>query len=471
MERRLLALMVSLASAMACRREARAPSPVVPVPAAPSASVFRIVDPARLAVAARTKAFHADAADGRVFAFDPEVQTLRGFDLATGGELWKSPLGVAPSGRVTLHPSYGSAKRVLVHVQNQLLLFDPATGALVAQHDGPWSQEKTVLSTDHGACCFSTDCDLHLVDCEDAHPYGPVLRIAVTHLYKKIGEPHDNVCWGPRHLVGRGGVVVVAVTDGRTLEEPKTGPVTLGIEVGTGKVAWSTSALGCEHCLSSGVSLDGATCWLASPDGTLDVFACATGKRRFQKKLPKEAIADTQPNVFTTWASNGIFVSTATEASLLDPASGKAVWSTPLPPKALGLPLGTRLELDLFSTWDARTVLLLDPKSGKETTRFELPSYTELLQSTDLGLRVKGGPAFDDKGKPRTFTEDAPLFTLVRDQMPRLLQTPEGHTLAEVTTDLAIVAARRTPQGDELALYVWGPPKTTGELIFARFSR
>ncbi len=435
---------------------------------APVVEVLRIVD-ARLQVLARVPAFDADASGGRVFAFDPEVRTLRGFDLANGKELWSAPLGVAPSGRVRLYPAFGASKRVLVHVQNQLLLFDPDTGALASQTAGPWSQDKTSFSSEHGACTFSTECDLHFVDCDSARPYGPVLRIAITHLYSSLSKPHDNVCWGPRRVVGRGGNVTVAVTDGRELELPNTekqpGPVTLGIEAGTGTIAWSTRALGCEHCVTSGVSPDGGTCWLADTDGKLDVFACATGKPAFQKKL---AVAENAPALFTAWASGGLFVSGATEASLLDGKTGKALWTRALPANGLALPLATPLDLDRYSTWQARTVLLLDPASGKEAARFDLPAYTELLQSPDLGLRVKGSVAFDAKGQKRTFAEEPALFTLAREQTPRLLRAGDT-TLAEVTTDLAIVAARHTAQGDELALFLWGPPGKPGQLVFARW--
>lgn len=441
----------------------------------PHPEVLRIVD-TTFELVARVPAYDAEAAESRVFSLDPEVRKLRGFDLATGKELWSTPLGVEPSGRVKIYPSFGAKKRVLVHVENQLLLFDPLTGALASRTPGPWSQDKTRFEDDRGACSFSTACDLHLVDCDDAHPYGPVLRIAVTHLYKSLKEPHDNVCWGPRHLLGRGGNIVVAVTDGRMFEQdnaPKQeGPITLGIDSKSGKVVWSTRSLGCEHCVTSGISADGSTCWLADVNGKLDVFACATGKLFFQKKLPEKALATTKPAFFTAAVAGRLLLSTATEAALLDASNGKSIWSTSLPPNALGLPLATPLELDRYSTWDARTVLLLDPKTGKEAARFELPRYTELLQSADLGLRVKGGPAFDAKGQKRVFEEDKPLFSLLRDRTPRLLGAGDtAKPLAEVTTDLAIVSARRTAQADEVALFVWGPKNGPGELVFGRLKR
>jgi hypothetical protein len=335
-----------------------------------------------------------------------------------------------------------------------LLLIDPATGS-ITRSEGPWNHEKLAFSADDGVCTFYGPCDLHFVDCNDAHSYGPVLRIAETHLYAKLGAPHDTVCWGPRHVVGRAGNVVVAITDGRTWEPRTDGPLTVGVETSTGKIAWATSDLGCAHCASSGFSADGATCWLAGDDGMLDVFACATGKLRFRKKL---SVSDSTPALFTTRAAGALFVSTRTEASLVEPKSGKTLWSTPLPDKALALPLATKLELPAYSTWAARTVLLLDPASGKEAARFALPEYTELTQTKDLGLEVKGGAAFDPKGKPRAPTIEPPRLSLEREVQPRRLRAGD-HVLAEVSTDLAIVAEN----ADTIALFVW-----PNELIFAR---
>lgn len=452
---------------VACRHTpAEAPAATKPVasappiasatakPIAPVTSAFRVLDPTRLEVIARTNVFDAKGADGRVFALDKDVRQLIGFELATGRELWRTPLGVAPSGRVTLHPNWAASQRVLVHVENNLLLFDPATGALT-RSDGPWNHEKLSFADDEGACNFYGPGDLFFVDCHDAHPYGPVLRIAETHLYAKLGAPHDTVWWGPRHVVGRAGNVVVAVTDGRTWEPRSDGPLTVGIDASTGKVAWTSSDVGCARCASSGFSSDGATCWLAGDDGALDVFACATGKLRFRKKLP---VSDSTPALFTTWTAGGLFLSTRSEAMLVDPQSGKTRWSTPLPDKALALPLATKLDLPAFSTWSARAVLLLDPASGKEASRFALPEYTEITQTKDLGLEVKGGPAFDPKGKPRASTIEPERFTLEREVKPRRLRAGD-HVLAEVTTDLAIVAEN----ADTIALFVW-----PDELIFAR---
>lgn len=412
---------------------------------------MRVVDPSRFEVIARTNVFDAKGAEGRVFALDKDVRQLLGFDLATGRELWRTPLGVAASGRVTLHPNWAASKRVLVHVENHLLLFDPATGAMAAS-EGPWNHEKLSFGDDGGACNFYGPCDLFFVDCHDAHPYGPVLRIAETHLYAKLGAPHDTVCWGPRHVVGRAGNVVVAVTDGRTWEPRSDGPLAVGIDASSGKVAWTSSTLGCTPCASSGAS--GDTCWLAGDDGALDVFACATGKPRFHKKLP---VSDSTPALFTTWTTGGLFLSTRTEAMLVDP-NGKTLWSTPLPDKALALPLATKLDLPAFSTWSARTVLLLDPATGKEAGRFALPEYTELIQTKDLGLEVKGGAAFDPKGKPRASTIEPARFSLEREVQPRRLRAG-ARVLAEVTTDLAIVAE----DANTIALFVW-----PDELIFAR---
>lgn len=412
-------------------------------------------------VIARVPAFDARADGDRVFVLDPKIERLSAYDLVTGSASWSAAIGVEPSGRLGFYPAWGTDKRVLLHVQNHLIRFAPDTGARLSDVIGLWSQDKTRYGETRGACTFSNDSTLQFVDCTDARAVGSALRIAETHLYAKLGAPHDTVYWGPRFVLGRAGSVLVAVTDGRTLEPMNDGPTTLGIDAKSGNVLWSKPGFGCSHCSSAGASSDGATCWLASTDGTLDVFDCATGKARYQKKLDP---ADSRPEIFTTWVPKGILVSTESKAMVLDAKSGNAVWSRSLWTQSLALPLATRLELDAFSTWQKRTIHLVAPTDGKTVTKFELPGYTELRQDSDLGLHVEGGVAFDPKGAPRSLPKSAPRFTLEREKAPATLR--DGATvLATVTTDLAIVAQK----DDTVVLFVWPAQKMApGEVVFLR---
>jgi len=441
-----------------------------------SEEAMRVVD-ASFVVVARSKAYDAVAEGARIFALDPDRKALRGHDLATGKELWKTAHGAPTDYELRVLPSFGPAKRVLVHADNQLVILDPSTGAIVAKNTGPYRNSKTWIGNHHGACTVSDDCDLQFIDCEDAHPFGPRLTVPVMHLYKSLGEPHDNVCKGARLVLGRAGNVVVAVTDGLTWQAPdfvkEDVPVTVAIDVKTGKPTWTSRAHGCTWCIpeASSVSSDGVACWIADHRGRLDVFECATGKPFFTKQFSEGALGSSKPELFTTWiASGGLFVSSGTEATLLEPKSGKTIWTTKLPKDGLGLPLATPLDLPLFSTWGAHTILLLDPKSGKEAARFDQPGYTELVQASDLGVRLVKGPSFDPKGNKRAFVDEKP-FVLERSTKPVTLKT-EGaaKTLVEATTDLAIVAQRRTDTADEVALLVWGTKNEPLELVFARRS-
>lgn len=415
---------------------------------------------AKVAVLSRSLAYDAKAAGDTVFALDPKIATLSAFELANAKPRWSTAVGVVAHGRVGFFPSFGTEARVLVHVENHLVTFDPKSGARLADEPGPWSTDQLHFEDARGACTFASDCAVHFLDCRDAHPIGPVLRIAETHLYAKLGAPHDTVCWGPRHVLGRAGKRIVAVTDGRTLE-PKTQEATLlAFDVDTAKTAWTRPAPALAHVASSGISPDGSTCWIAADEGRLEVFDCASGVVRFHKVLDP---AEGRPRVHTTWAAGGLFVSTASKAMLFDAKSGATIWSRTIGAKALALPLATKLELEPYSSWEARTVLLLDPKTGKTAAQFPLPAYTELRQDADLGLAVASGPAFDPKGVARTVPPTKPRFSIDRDKTPKTL-ADRGTVIAEVTSDLAVV----TQTDEVVVLFVWPVATGPGELVFLR---
>lgn len=466
----------------ACRAQSSAP-PAPLVAAAPSASTpaasAPAVDPFRplpgLEVIARVPAYDARQSGGRIVVVDPDLRTARGVALETGKELWATPLALEHVGRATLYPDFGADQRLVLHVADALVVLDPASGAIAARHH-VWWNEKVWLQQLRGACTLGGECDYRLVDCDDAHPYGPHFRIAITHLYHDLGKPHDNVCWGPSFLVGRAGALIIAVTDGRTWESPGgpqvEGPVTVAVAVKSGAVVWTSRAFGSSHGVSeaSGSSPDGSTCWLTGLEGKLDVFSCATGKPLFQKTYGEHSLG--APELLVTWADGGLFVSSSDSASLLDAKTGKPRWSIALPAAGLALPLATRLDLAHASLWRARKVLLLDAKTGKEAARFDLPEYTGVVQSPDLGLRVPGKVAFDANGAKRAWTEEVPLFALEREQTPRRLLTGDRSTaLADIATDAAIVESARTDAADLVALYVWGPPGAPGQVVFARRPR
>jgi outer membrane protein assembly factor BamB len=448
-------LVVALALTTACRR----PAPVVAAPkASPSAApkpaepAMKVVDE-RLELLAQIPAYFAASAHGRVFALTPDRRAAFALDLATGARLWDREL--ASEGPTQIVPSFGPSRRLFLHGNGRVFVLDAATGALVKESEGPYS--KRFIEEKNGACFADDPCGVQFLDCEDGQPYGPRLSIAVMHVYKKLGGPHDNVCWGPLMVLGRAKNLIVAVTDGRTWDQQEA-PITVAFDVKTGKTAWSSRAHGCRFCASeaSGMASDGSACWIGDVDGKLDVFDCATGQSMFVTKID---MGSARPEVFTAWAG-GLFVS-GKRAALLDPKSGTARWSIDLPPDGLALPLATALDLPRFSTWGAHTVLLVDPKAGKEAARFSQPEYTEILQSEDLGLRSVKGPSFDATGKQRPPVEDA--FSLDRDHFPRTLLV-RGKKAIATATDLALIGQTL----DHVAFYVWGSGGTSGSLVIAK---
>lgn len=412
----------------------------------------KIVD-AKIEILARLPSFFAESAGSRVFALAPDRASVSAIDLATGNTSWTTALSEPSPTKIV--PSFGPKKRLFLHGQGRISVLDPQTGAMVKESEGAYSEPY--IEEMNGVCLADEKCSVRFLDCDDGHPYGPRLSKAITHLYKKLGEPHDNVCWGPLMVLGRARDVIVAVTDGRTWDE-KDEPITVAIDATTGKPAWSSRAHGCRFCApeASGMARDGSACWVSDVDGKLDVFDCASGKTSFTTTIEKGVA---HPEVFTAWAG-GLFVS-ARKAQLLDGKTGATRWSIDLPPDGLALPLGVPLDLPKFSTWGAHTVLLVDPSSGKEVARFTQPEYTEILQSADLGVGLAKGPSFDAQGKPRS--AKAETFTLDREHRPYALLA-NGTKALEVSTDLAIVGQST----DRVAIFVWGPKGSTGSLVIAK---
>jgi outer membrane protein assembly factor BamB len=418
----------------------------------PAVETTKIVDD-KVEILARVPAYFAESSGPRIYALAPDRSSVSAVDLATGTMAWTTKLTAPLPTKIV--PSFGTKKRLLLHGQGLISVLEAQTGALVKESEGAYSEPY--IEQMNGICLADEKCSVRFLDCDDGHPYGPRLSKAITHLYAKMGEPHDNVCWGPLMVLGRAKNLIVAVTDGYPWDQQEP-PITVAIDANTEKTVWSSRTHGCRFCAheASGMASDASACWVSDVDGKLDVFDCATGASSFATKVEKSSA---QPEVFSAWAG-AIFVS-AKRAALLDAKTGKPRWSIDLPPDGLALPLGVPLELPKFSNWGAHTVLLVDPKTGKEIARFSQPESTEIVQAEDLGLGLARGPSFDAHGKARDTKVDT--FTLDREHVPRALLA-KGTKVLEVATDLALVGQST----DRAAIFVWGRKGESGALLIAK---
>lgn len=426
--------------AVVVRVEPRAATPAVPPALAltfdPSLTIV-----SRQAVSLVSKLDH----DDRVFALAEDGTTLVAIDTRVGKELWRSKLAIATDERVSIYPDVGAKQRVVVHAGYELVFVDRDTGTVVTRADTVRNYKSIhdIVSTveqPHGACVVYAECTMQPIDCDDGRRIGPELHRSTVHLYRSLGEPHDTVCRGEHHVVGRAANVVVAVTDA----EP---PVLTGLDARSGAAVWSRP-LTCQDCSHgpSGVTADGTTCWI-SGGSQLEAFTCATGRSVFTRALTP---ADRDPKVFTAAVrGGGIFVADASNSALLDPKLGRSIWSKHLDAKTLGLPLGTPLDLPELSTWGAHTIALLDPKDGHEVARFDQPSSTELRQSADLGVRLEGGPAYDAGGV-------------------KLYDHPPAAFVAEGGRGISVVATHASASADIVVFQAWSADGSHVELIVAQ---
>ena len=389
-----------------------------------------------------SKPDHAD----RVFALAADGTTLVAIDTRTGAETWRSALSIAKDERVSIYPDFGAKRRVLVHAGYELVFVDPDSGTVVARAEAlrNFKSVNDIVSTaeePYGACVVYAACSMQPFDCDDGHRIGPQFERSKLHVYRSLGGPHDTVCRGREDVVGRSAGVVVVIT------EAEESPVLKGVDAKSGAIAWSRKVT-CHDCSRgpSGVSADGSTCWI-SGGGELEAFACATGRTVFTHALTSAKLG---PEVLTAAVRGGIFVSDAASALVLDPKTGRPVWSKKLDPGALGLPLGTKLDLPEFSTWGAHTVVLLDPEAGREAARFAQPAYVEVRQGADLGLRLEGGPAFDARGVKQY---DLPPATFVVNDGS--LVAPDGTVVAHAARSIEVVDVRSSNGLDVVTFEAW----------------
>lgn len=390
--------------------------------------------------------------EGTLFVLSDDLLTITAVELSTRRRRFATRFQEAPSGGHELAMLRGD--RLLVHAGGTLHVLDAATGARVGRHAGPMNgvgrQDRAHLWRRPGICAIRTECQLQVVDCDDARPLGEPLRGTWVRRYPRVPVPgvgrHTTSCRGLNAmLLGRAGSLLIVGGGHSAPGDPSGGA--LALDARTGAPRWSAPDVGCRTCAeeASGISPDGATCWLGGTDGELRVFECATGRARFSE--PGVRVA--------AWAGDpgGIFVLHDAQIRLLDPSTGRARWRRAIPAGTTWLPAGAR-GVDLPPGPDPLTVGIVAPASGETLATGEVPAGHAVTSTDDGALLVAGlGRGWGADGRPTSAPVAAPVATVERGA-PSVIRDARGQAIASFDTDSWIVGEHRGSDGAVLAVYV-----------------
>jgi hypothetical protein len=226
-------------------------------------------------------------------------------DVATDAERWRTPLPFPLRGLLQIdEASTDAGAGLLVRAHGRGAIVDP-TGAIVRTLEVPTSALPRPVAFDEarGALVFTegTRCAA-LVASRSDPTIAMRLHGVESHVYRRIGEPHDTVCFGfsvtpvgelrvGTRPAGRGrrgevrhGLSALVVLAVRGLAEPlRIGPPTL-IAVGPSGIVWQR-ALGSEDAMLESVTMSGtgahALCTAVTRRGDVRVelsFDCLTGR-------------------------------------------------------------------------------------------------------------------------------------------------------------------------------------------------
>jgi hypothetical protein len=308
---RLLAALFVGMSLHGCDRPAPSPA-AVPV-AVEVASVPTAVPAANEAAVVTTVAAADAVLAGRLlFVLEPGFSTVRAIDAITGKALWRTPLPAHGRG---VHLLQRLGDRLLARTGEGLTVID-ARGAIVAHHAVALG-DRTFLWRRDEACGLRGDCSFQLIDCSDARPIGNPIAGAMRHRRSFDGEEMHSGCWGfDVDLWGRFGGALLVIADGAEPEGARA------IDVASGQIRWHQPAVGCHGCPDP---LRGLASDLAGAASDDEVVALDAASGRIRWRHPAEGAT------MALWVDGGgIFVTTPTAASLLEPATGKPRWSQPL---------------------------------------------------------------------------------------------------------------------------------------------
>ena len=395
-----------------------APGPEAPVPAAsplptPAAAPVQLASDAGLRVVLDVPAYDVLAVPGRLITVEPDLLHLVARDPATGAMQWTTKVQPDAQGWHTL---FGLGDLVYLLAGPRRILVDAATGSLRATRQGfyhgadkgcrldlsagersaewsTWIPATTATAT----CAQACGCSLFLFDCGGAEA-GASFHNPTTHLYRKLSEPHDTVCFDAPGVLARGPAHIVV-----RAQDDQHKPVILGLDATTFKPVWTRADLAKDISRygRSGVDPTGQLCWLAD-DTQLLAFRCATGATRWRMKLSSDS--DAADDATIAWHSAGLLVqhrdATRTHVELRDLA-GKRRWQRTLPAGHHAVTPDTALGY-LGASVAITSHDLLDPATGATIAAIPVADKETLQRSSDGYVRLGPGryAEFDASGQP-----------------------------------------------------------------------
>ena len=326
-----------------------------------------------LIVLAKIPAWDAAPIGGKLVVVDDSFRTVSGFDAATGKKAWTAKVIKEAKGRHTLHVTNGA---VLAWFGETLSAIEPASGKVRALgmrgYNGvAWENGGCWIDLAEGVAAQRCQCSFQVFDPATNKDRGPRYEKTYMEYFEsdENGGPSRSAgCWGMTdQLFGKAGRLALISTEDSGRHRGKSGgdTITAAIDVASGTEVWRLA----QASEFGGHSPDGKTCWFHGFTEAIVAVDCATGSKLWRgTPLPAHgrhvvayvpAIKGAKAGVFDLRAPAGA----AGAASLHDERTGKARWTTRLPPDTLAWVRGTALELATAPS-DATSVAILDQATG-----------------------------------------------------------------------------------------------------------
>ncbi len=370
----------------------------------------------------RVPAWSEVLAKGRVVVLEKDFLHLAAYDASTGKLQWRRKFQDEANG---IHDLHGVGGDVFVWAGNRIHVVSALTGKTAATYSAPWNGSKPPCSLAYwnGVCSFRCQCQVYLFHCSTGKQLG--IRYNKTYVeffdFSTDGAPSGG-CYGPGGAVmGRArNTIILMVEDEKARPYPPRFRRTLAIislDTRTGKERWRLAGLEADYFLSSKISKDRASFFLADDNGHVQVFDSQSGKKLFERKMDKsqsksawddpadddeEAEDDLE---FTAWLDHpkALFMFTRGTAELLDGKTFKTRWKKNGFKKGeLAIPTGVALgNYELFMLGKPHVIKLLDSTKGKVLTKVRLCKYGRLVSDGHGGFFAFGTPLrkYDSKGR------------------------------------------------------------------------
>jgi outer membrane protein assembly factor BamB len=158
--------------------------------------------------------------------------------------------------------------------------------------------------------------------------------------------------------------------------------VMLGLDAATGRELWRSKTLAQPSTSEAGIV--GRYAYQEGSDGDLTIFDVRNGKPTVTRAGRPNLGRVPRTNLQVDAASGRVFHSLERMAVLLDPGTGKVVWSRALPDDAIAIIAG------IGGGDQPITVVILDPKTGAPQDSVTVPAHAYVHADPGGGFYVNG---------------------------------------------------------------------------------